>query len=245
MRGYYNDPDATAAAFRGGWFHSGDAAVVHPDGYVEIRDRFKDVIISGGENISSIEVEGVLLRHRADPRDGGGRHAAREMGRNTACLRGSASGRKRDGGGAAAILRATPWRISRYRRPFTSWPNCRRPPPARSRNSCCAAGPRRSFGSDPRGGAPSVRARLDRFQMTGAKLAALHDHHELAPVVDEVVRPLLADAAHDHRVQRPLQGGKLLLSELEIPTVAVAYLARRRSRPRARAAALSSRVAML
>jgi fatty-acyl-CoA synthase len=65
MRGYYNDADATAAAFRGGWFHSGDAAVVHPDGYVEIRDRFKDVIISGGENISSIEVEGVLLRHRA------------------------------------------------------------------------------------------------------------------------------------------------------------------------------------
>jgi fatty-acyl-CoA synthase len=65
MRGYYKDPDATAAALRGGWFHSGDAAVVHPDGYVEIRDRFKDVIISGGENISSIEVEGALLRHRA------------------------------------------------------------------------------------------------------------------------------------------------------------------------------------
>jgi fatty-acyl-CoA synthase len=65
MHGYYNDPEATASAFRGGWFHSGDAAVVHPDGYVEIRDRFKDVIISGGENISSIEVEGVLLRHRA------------------------------------------------------------------------------------------------------------------------------------------------------------------------------------
>ena len=65
MRGYYNDLEATAAALRGGWFHSGDAAVVHADGYVEIRDRFKDVIISGGENISSIEVEGVLLRHGA------------------------------------------------------------------------------------------------------------------------------------------------------------------------------------
>jgi fatty-acyl-CoA synthase len=47
----------------GGWFHSGDAAVVHPDGYMEIRDRIKDVIISGGENISSVEIEGVLLRH--------------------------------------------------------------------------------------------------------------------------------------------------------------------------------------
>ncbi len=63
MEGYYNDPDATERALRGGWFHSGDAAVVHPDGYVEIRDRLKDVIISGGENISSIELEGVLLRH--------------------------------------------------------------------------------------------------------------------------------------------------------------------------------------
>jgi len=65
MQGYYNDPEATAKAFRGGWFRTGDAAVVHPDGYAEIRDRIKDVIISGGENISSIEVEGALLRHPA------------------------------------------------------------------------------------------------------------------------------------------------------------------------------------
>jgi fatty-acyl-CoA synthase len=65
MKGYYNDPDATARAIRAGWFHSGDAAVVHPDGYIEIRDRWKDIIISGGENISSVEVEGVLLRHPA------------------------------------------------------------------------------------------------------------------------------------------------------------------------------------
>ncbi len=65
MQGYFNDPEATERAFHGGWFHSGDAAVVHPDGYVEIRDRLKDVIISGGENISSVEVEGVLLRHPA------------------------------------------------------------------------------------------------------------------------------------------------------------------------------------
>jgi len=65
MSGYYNDPEATAQAMRDGWFHTGDAAVVHPDGYIEIRDRLKDVIISGGENISSVEVEGVLLRHPA------------------------------------------------------------------------------------------------------------------------------------------------------------------------------------
>ncbi len=65
MKGYYHDPEATERAMGDGWFHSGDAAVVHPDGYVEIRDRLKDVIISGGENISSVEVEGVLLRHPA------------------------------------------------------------------------------------------------------------------------------------------------------------------------------------
>jgi fatty-acyl-CoA synthase len=63
MAGYYNDAEATEQVMRGGWFHTGDAAVVHADGYVEIRDRLKDVIISGGENISSVEVEGVLLRH--------------------------------------------------------------------------------------------------------------------------------------------------------------------------------------
>ena len=65
MTGYYNDPKSTAAAIKDGWFYTGDAAVVHEDGYLEIRDRFKDVIISGGENISSVEVEGCLLHHPA------------------------------------------------------------------------------------------------------------------------------------------------------------------------------------
>jgi fatty-acyl-CoA synthase len=65
MQGYYRDPEATSKAIRDGWYHMGDAAVVHPDGYIEIRDRIKDVIISGGENISSVEVEGILLRHPA------------------------------------------------------------------------------------------------------------------------------------------------------------------------------------
>jgi fatty-acyl-CoA synthase len=65
MSGYYHDPEATERAMGDGWFHTGDAAVVHPDGYAEIRDRIKDVIISGGENISSVEVEGTLLRHPA------------------------------------------------------------------------------------------------------------------------------------------------------------------------------------
>ncbi|MFO1152255.1 MAG: acyl-CoA synthetase [Rhodospirillales bacterium] len=65
MMGYLKNPNATEEAFSGGWFHSGDLAVWHPDGYVEIKDRSKDIIISGGENISSIEVEDVLYRHPA------------------------------------------------------------------------------------------------------------------------------------------------------------------------------------
>jgi len=65
MKGYYEQPDATSEAFRGGWFHSGDLAVWHPDGYIELRDRKKDIIISGGENISTIEVEQAVARHPA------------------------------------------------------------------------------------------------------------------------------------------------------------------------------------
>ena len=63
MKGYYKNPEATSAAFKDGWFHTGDLAVVHADGYIEIKDRLKDIIISGGENISSIEVESALYRH--------------------------------------------------------------------------------------------------------------------------------------------------------------------------------------
>ncbi|HTO85208.1 MAG TPA: acyl-CoA synthetase [Methylomirabilota bacterium] len=80
MKGYLKNPSASEAAFRGGWFHSGDLAVRHPDGYIEVKDRSKDIIISGGENISSLEVEEVLYRHpkvleaavvaRPDPRWG-------------------------------------------------------------------------------------------------------------------------------------------------------------------------------
>jgi fatty-acyl-CoA synthase len=65
MMGYLKNPAATADAFAGGWFHTGDLAVQHPDGYVEIKDRAKDIIISGGENISSLEVEEALYKHAA------------------------------------------------------------------------------------------------------------------------------------------------------------------------------------
>jgi fatty-acyl-CoA synthase len=65
MKGYFRDPEGTEAAFRGGVFHSGDIGVSHPDGYIELRDRAKDVVISGGENISTIEVEQALTSHPA------------------------------------------------------------------------------------------------------------------------------------------------------------------------------------
>lgn len=65
MKGYLKNPTATEEAFRGGWFHTGDLAVWHEDGYMEIKDRLKDIIISGGENISTIEVEDTLYRHPA------------------------------------------------------------------------------------------------------------------------------------------------------------------------------------
>jgi fatty-acyl-CoA synthase len=65
MQGYFNDPEATAKAFRGGWFHSGDLAVIYADGYIELRDRAKDIIISSGQNISTIEIERVLYQHPA------------------------------------------------------------------------------------------------------------------------------------------------------------------------------------
>ena len=63
MKGYLRNPEATRSALRGGWFHTGDLGVRHPDGYVEIKDRAKDVIITGGENVSSLEVEEVLYKH--------------------------------------------------------------------------------------------------------------------------------------------------------------------------------------
>jgi fatty-acyl-CoA synthase len=63
MKGYLKNPEATKEAFSGGWFHSGDLGVMNPDGYIHVKDRSKDIIISGGENISSIEIEDVLYRH--------------------------------------------------------------------------------------------------------------------------------------------------------------------------------------
>ena len=95
MKGYFADEAATAEAFRGGWFHSGDLAVMHPDGYIEIRDRAKDIIISGGENVSTIEVEQALVSPPGRARGRGRRDARREVGRAAEGLRDAAAGRRR------------------------------------------------------------------------------------------------------------------------------------------------------
>ena len=130
------------AAFAHGWYHSGDLAVWHPDGYIEIKDRSKDIIISGGENISSLEVEECLYRH---PQVMEAAVVARpdEKWGETPCafvtLKPGARERRRRATSSPGA--ASTSRTSRRRRPSCS-ARCRRPRPARSRNSCCASGAR-------------------------------------------------------------------------------------------------------
>jgi fatty-acyl-CoA synthase len=114
MKGYLKNPAATAAAFEHGWFHTGDLAVRHPDGYVEVKDRSKDIIISGGENISSLEVEDALYRHPQVMEAAVVAPGAAPASRITKCRERSCSG------------------------------HCPRPRPGKSRNSSCASAPRKS-----------------------------------------------------------------------------------------------------
>ena len=93
MKGYLKNQPGDRSGFKGGWFHSGDLGVMHPDGYIQLKDRSKDIIISGGENISSIEVEDALYKHPAVAGRGGGRQARREMGRDALRLRRAEAGR--------------------------------------------------------------------------------------------------------------------------------------------------------
>ena len=139
MKGYLKNPNATEEAFRGGWFHTGDLAVRHADGYVEVKDRSKDIIISGGENISSLEVEEALYRHPAVMEAAVVAMPDAQMGREPVRLRHPEAGcrpptRPRSSPGAASS-----WRTSRRRRGSCS-ARCRRPRPARSRSSSCASG---------------------------------------------------------------------------------------------------------
>ena len=139
MLGYLKEPKATADAFRGGWMHTGDLAVEHPDGYIEIKDRAKDIIISGGENISSVEVEIALYKHPAGAACRRGRKAGRQMGRDARAPSCSSSRARMRAPKRSSPSAAISSRISRRRRPWCSV-RCRRPRPARSRNSRCASG---------------------------------------------------------------------------------------------------------
>ena len=138
MSGYFDDEAATGKAFAGGWFHSGDLAVWHPDGNIELRDRGKDIIISGGENISSIEVEQAICAHPAVLECAVDRDPAPALGRAAQGVRHAQRGRRgdrrrRSSRSAASGSRTTsaPTRSSSGR--------CRRPRPARSRSSSCAS----------------------------------------------------------------------------------------------------------
>jgi fatty-acyl-CoA synthase len=137
MKGYLKNPKATREAFAGGWFHSGDLAVLQPDRYAKIRDRSKDIIISGGENISSLEVEDAIYRHpsvlaaawwRSPTRSGASRRA-----RSSSSSRVRAPPKRRSSSTAAACSRASSAR--------DAWCSacCPRRRPGRSRSSCCAS----------------------------------------------------------------------------------------------------------
>ncbi len=138
MAGYYNDPEATAEAFRGGWFHSGDVGVWHPDGYVELRDRKKDVIISGGENMSTIEIEQAIASHPAVlecavvsmPHE----HWGERPKAFVICKDGQSTSEDE-------IIAHVRDRIAHFKAPDASKssPSCRRQPPARSRSSSSAS----------------------------------------------------------------------------------------------------------
>ena len=108
MKGYFKDPEATEAAFTDGWFHTGDLGVMHEDGYVEIKDRSKDIIISGGENISSIEVEGALYRHPAVLEAAVVARPDPKVGREPVRLRHAQGGRERERGRADRALPRDP-----------------------------------------------------------------------------------------------------------------------------------------
>ena len=111
MKGYLKNPTATDKAFEGGWFHTGDLAVMEPDRYVKIKDRSKDIIISGGENISSIEVEDALYRHPAVHGLRGGGAARPEVGRDAGGLRRDQGRRAGDGGRADRPLQGPARRL--------------------------------------------------------------------------------------------------------------------------------------
>jgi fatty-acyl-CoA synthase len=141
MKGYLKNKSASEKAFAGGWFHSGDLGVMHPDGYIQLKDRSKDIIISGGENISSIEVEDALYRHPAVAAAAVVAKPDEKWGETPCAFVELKPGQQATSEDliscAASISLATNVRA------ISSSPSCRRPRPERSKNSACARWPRR------------------------------------------------------------------------------------------------------
>ena len=137
MKGYLKNKPATEKAFAGGWFHSGDLGVMHPDGYIQLKDRSKDIIISGGENISSIEVEDALYKHPAVQAAAVVAKPDDKWGETPCAFVELKPGAERDRRGADRLVPQAPRRLQDARATSCS-PSCRRPRPARSRNSSCA-----------------------------------------------------------------------------------------------------------
>ena len=140
MKGYLANPGSTGKTLVGDWYLSGDLAVWHPDGYIEIKDRSKDIIISGGENISTLEVEEVLSRHPAVMSAAVVAQPDPDLGRNALRVPGTEAGTSprsaRPRSSSSAVSR---WPGSRCRSGWCS-ANCRRRRPARSRSSRCGNG---------------------------------------------------------------------------------------------------------
>ena len=150
MSGYFDDPEATATAFRGGWFHSGDLAVWHPDGNIELRDRRKDIIISGGENISTHR--GRAGDRRASRRCSSARSSRCRTSTGASARRRSSRSRRRHARPPRRSSRSPASRLAHFKCPTrSSSGRCRRPRPARCRSTCCASasGPATRRGSAP------------------------------------------------------------------------------------------------
>ena len=204
MLGYHDDPEGTARAFRGGWFHSGDLAVWHPDGTIELRDRAKDIIISGGENISTIEVEQTLASHPAVlecaviaiPHERWG-----ERPKAFVTLR------EGDEVTPEELIAHCRERIAHFKAPDSvEFGRCRRPRPARFRSSCCAiaSGATARRASTERRAAPGARLPRDQHQCPcprrHAQREEAHGEHG-QPVRDPFAGRLGAVAQLDHREQ--------------------------------------------
>ena len=137
MKGYLKNKSATDKAFAGGWFHTGDLGVMHPDGYIQLKDRSKDIIISGGENISSIEVEDALYKHPAVQAAAVVAKPDEKWGETPCAFVELKPGASASAGRPDRLVPAKSRRLQGAATMSCS-PNCRRPAPARSRNSSCA-----------------------------------------------------------------------------------------------------------